>query len=73
VIDWIASLGSEVVFEWVPIEDPMSQRLTANKRRSEVHADYDEESLRRYLDGRFEIKEEMPLEGRRLFHLIPTN
>lgn len=73
VVDWVASLGSEVVFEWVPIEDPMSQRLTANKRRSEVHADYDEESLRRYLDGRFEIKEEMPLEGRRLFHLIPTN
>jgi hypothetical protein len=73
VIDWVASLGSEVVFEWVPIEDPMSQRLTANKRRSEVHTDYDEESLRRYLDGRFEIKEEMLLEGRRLFHLIPTN
>lgn len=71
VIDWLASLGAEAVFEWVPLEDPMSQRLTANKRRNEVHADYDEEHLRRYLDGRFRIVEEMELEGRRLFHLTP--
>ncbi len=73
VIDWIASFDAEVVFEWVPLEDPMSKKLTANKRRTEVHSDYDETSLRRYLDGRFEIREELPLEGRRLFHLVPVS
>ena len=73
VIDWVASFNAEVVFEWVPLDDPMSQKLTANKRCTEVHADYDEASLRRYLDGRFEIREELPLEGRRLFHLIPVS
>jgi hypothetical protein len=72
VIDWLASLRSDAVFEWVPIDDPMSQRLTANKKRTEVHADYTEEHLRSYLAGRFEIVEEMPLEGRRLFHLTPA-
>ncbi len=73
VIDWIASFDAEVVFEWVPLEDPMSQKLTANKRRTEVHSDYDETSLRRYLNGRFEIREELALEGRRLFHLVPVS
>lgn len=73
VIDWIASFDAEVVFEWVPLEDPMSEKLTANKRRTEVHADYDEASLRRYLGGRFDIREELPLEGRRLFHLVPLS
>jgi ribosomal protein L11 methylase PrmA len=71
VIDWLESLGSDAVFEWVPLDDPMSQRLTANKKRSEVHSDYSEEHLRSYLEGRFHIVEEMPLEGRRLFHLTP--
>lgn len=73
VIDWIASFNAEAVFEWVPLEDPMSQKLTANKRRAEVHSDYDETSLRRYLDERFEIREELALEGRRLFHLVPVS
>ncbi len=73
VIDWVASFGSEVVFEWVPIEDPMSRRLTANKRPSEIHRDYDEETLRSYLAERFAIKEELELEGRRLFHLVPAS
>jgi hypothetical protein len=73
VIDWIASFDAEVVFEWVPLEDPMSQKLTANKRRSEVHSNYDETSLRSYLNGRFDIREELPLEGRRLFHLVPVS
>jgi hypothetical protein len=71
VIDWLHSLDTDAVFEWVPLEDPMSQQLTANKRAVEVHADYTEAHLRRYLADRFEIAEETPLEGRRLFHLVP--
>lgn len=73
VIDWLRSLEAEVVFEWVPLEDPMSQRLTANKRAREVHADYDESHLRQYLAAGFEIAEETPLEARRLFHLVPRS
>jgi hypothetical protein len=72
VVDWLASLRSDIVFEWVPLEDPMSQQLTANKRRSEVHSDFTEEHLRSYLNGRFNIVDEMPLESRRLFHLTPA-
>ncbi|MDH3302272.1 MAG: methyltransferase [Acidimicrobiia bacterium] len=71
VIDWLATLGSEVVLEWVPLDDPMSQRLTANKRRHEVHADYTEEDLRRYCGQHFSITTEQPCETRRLFHLTP--
>lgn len=71
VVDWLHSLDTDVVFEWVPLDDPMSQKLTANKRAIEVHADYTEQHLRRYLADRFEIIEEVPLEGRRLFHLVP--
>jgi len=71
VIDWLATLGTEVVIEWVPLDDPMSQRLTVNKRRHEVHADYTEDDLRRYCDERFSIAAEQPCETRRLFHLTP--
>jgi len=71
LIEWLASLGAEVVFEWVPLEDEMSRRLMVNKRRTEVHADYTEDHLRRNLDGRFAIVDERALEGRRLFHLRP--
>ncbi len=71
VIDWLASLGAEVVIEWVPLDDPMSQRLTVNKRCHEVHADYTEDHLRLYCDERFSIAAEQPCETRRLFHLTP--
>ena len=71
VIDWLATLGTEVVLEWVPLDDPMSERLTANKRRHEVHADYTEDDLRRYCARYFSIAAEEPCQTRRLFHLTP--
>lgn len=72
VVSWLASLDSAVVLEWVPLDDPMSQQLSTNKRRNEIHADYDETSLRRYLDESFTIISEQPLDARRLFHLVPA-
>jgi hypothetical protein len=47
--------------------------LTANKKPHEIHRDYTEASLRRYLDGRFVIEQEqaVPAGGRRLFSLVP--
>ena len=71
VIDWLATLEAEVVFEWVPPNDTMARRITVNKRPHEVHPDYNEESLRALLRGRFEIRSEAPLEQRTLFHLTP--
>jgi hypothetical protein len=73
VIEWLASLGAEVVFEWVPAEDPMARQIAVNKRKNEIHADYSEESLRALLRHRFEIRAESPLEQRTLFHLSPRS
>jgi hypothetical protein len=73
VLDWLADLDSRVILEYVPPDDPMVRGLTANKRPHEIHADYDEASLRRYLDERFVIEAEQPVPSgsRRLFALRP--
>lgn len=73
VIDWLASLGGEVVFEWVPPNDPMSLKLAVNKRPWEIHSDYREEVCRALLADRFSVRKEEPLEGRILFHLAPLD
>jgi SAM-dependent methyltransferase len=74
VVDWLADLGSRVILEFVPPGDPMVELLSVNKRPHEIHADYDEESLRRYLVDRFVIETEEPLPecDRRLFLLRPV-
>ncbi len=71
VVSWLASLHSEVVFEWVPPTDPMAKTLAINKRAGEIHPDYNERSLRTLLDSNFTTQAEKELEGRILFHLIP--
>lgn len=71
VVSWLASLHSEVVFEWVPPTDPMAKTLAINKRAGEIHPDYNEESLRTLLDSNFTTQAAKELEGRILFHLIP--
>lgn len=73
VLDWLADLEARVILEFVPPDDPMVRGLTANERPHEIHGDYDEVSLRRYLDERFEIDAEQPVPsgGRRLFALRP--
>jgi hypothetical protein len=72
VIDWLASLGGEIVFEWVPPDDPMARQLAINKRAGEIHSDYNENELRRLLRGRFVIAAEVGFEGRILLHLVPS-
>jgi len=74
VVDWLGDLRARVILEFVPPDDPMVLRLTANKRPHEVHRDYDERSLRHYLAGRFVIDAEtqLPGGGRRMFALRPT-
>lgn len=73
VMDWLADLGSHVVLEFVPPDDPMVKTLTANKRPHEIHRDYTESDLRRYMADRFDVTAEadVPAGGRRLFALSP--
>jgi hypothetical protein len=71
VVAWLRTLGSEIVFEWVPPADPMARQLAVNKRPDEVHADYNEAALRKSLAEQFDIGSEVALENRILFHLLP--
>jgi hypothetical protein len=71
VVDWLASLRAEVVLEWVPPDDPMTQQIAVNKRAGEIHRDYHEDSLRELIAQRFVIQAELPVEGRKLFQLTP--
>ncbi|MGZ8784604.1 MAG: methyltransferase [Acidimicrobiia bacterium] len=73
VIDWMASLDAEVVFEWVPPDDPMVAELTVNKKQREIHPDYREDVLRDGLEQHFEIVSEAPAANRTLFHLRPRS
>jgi SAM-dependent methyltransferase len=74
VVDWLRDLDARAILEFVPPDDPMVRGLTANKRPHEIHRDYDEPSLRRYLAERFVIEAEEVLPGgnRRLFALRPS-
>lgn len=71
VVDWMASLNAEFVFEWVPPDDPMVTELKVNKKDREIHPDYNERSLREALGARFDIVQEAPATNRTLFHLRP--
>ncbi len=73
VLDWLAELDTRVVIEFVPVGDPMTDLLLANKRSSDVHRDYDEATFRQQLSERFEIEDEreVPDSSRTLLALRP--
>lgn len=73
IIDWMASLDSEFVFEWVPPTDPMVRELMVNKKDREVHPDYREDFLRERLADHFEIEREAKAGNRLLLHLCPLS
>ena len=72
-VDWLADLGARLILEFVSPDGPMVGDLTLNTKPHEIHRDYNETDLRRYLDGRFVIEREDELPGgtRRLFALRP--
>ncbi len=74
VVRWLSDLGAEVVIEFVPVGDPMTDRLLANKRLAEIHRDYTEEAFRALALASFEIVNESAVgdSTRRLFHLRPA-
>jgi SAM-dependent methyltransferase len=60
-LDWLGSLGADVVIEFVSKDDAMSQRLLRNKE--DLFADYHEAAFEAHLRRRFTIARRQPLGG----------
>ena len=56
----LARLAPNLVIEWVPKEDPMVQRLLAN--REDVFPDYSLEGFRSAFRSEFEVDEEADID-----------
>lgn len=72
VIDFLASLGNELVVEFVEPHDPMAKRLLSNKPAG-THDDYRTDVFERLLEERCEImsSESLPGRSRRLYAARP--
>jgi hypothetical protein len=70
-VEWLASLGSSVVIEFMTREDPMVKRLLAAKRVH--HEDYERGFFEQVVSESFEIErsEELPSGTRILYSLRP--
>jgi hypothetical protein len=70
-VDWLASLDSHVVIEFMTREDPMVKRLLAAKRVE--HEDYDRGFFERCVGEAFEVErtQELPSGTRILYSLKP--
>jgi hypothetical protein len=62
VVDWLAGMGHTVVVEFVHAEDPMAQKLLANKPDG-LFPDYHVETFVRLLGERFDIARRETLPG----------
>jgi hypothetical protein len=67
IVSWLAAHARSAVIEFVPLDDPMAQRLLAT--RLDTPAGYDEPTFRRALEASFEIdaREVLPDSGRVLY------
>ena len=74
VLDWLRSLDTTLVLEFVDPSDEMVGKLTANKLERELHPGRSESEFRELLSSRFRIEAEHALEGgtRILFDLRPV-
>jgi SAM-dependent methyltransferase len=72
VLDWLAGLGRRLVIEFVDPEDPMAQRLLANKPAG-MFEGYRREVFERLLAERFTVahQEELPSGTRALYVGVP--
>lgn len=70
-VDWLASLGGELVIEFVAREDPMVQQLLRNK--DDQYSDYDAGFFETCLRRRFTVerREELASGTRTLYHARP--
>lgn len=72
VVDFLASLGDELVVEFVEPHDPMAQRLLSNKPAG-THDDYRVDLFEKALGEHCEVlsAESLPGGSRRLYHAKP--
>ncbi len=72
LVHWWHGLGARLVVEFVDPEDPMADRLLANKPPG-MHGDYRRAVFERLLEERFEVlaREELPSGTRVLYHAVP--
>jgi hypothetical protein len=72
LLDWWHGLGGRLVVEFVDPQDPMADRLLANKPAG-MHGDYRRPVFERLLEERFEVldREELPSGTRVLYHAAP--
>jgi len=72
VAAWLRSLGARVVVEFVSPEDPMAQRLLANKPPG-LHDDYRIDAFERLLEQEFTVdrRESLPGGTRTLYLATP--
>lgn len=70
-IDWLASLGAELVIEFVDKEDPMAQRLLRNK--GDIFPGYDRAQFEQCLGACFDDVHSQVIQGglRVLYHAQP--
>ena len=59
IVSWLASLGEELIIEFVAKDDPMVRRLLINKH--DQYADYDIQHFEGYLQRYFRICSQRPL------------
>lgn len=71
ILSWLRSLGGRVVVEFVERDDPMVQRLLANKAIE--HADYSRATFEALLARRFTVARrlELPSRTRTLYDAVP--
>ncbi|WP_440980920.1 hypothetical protein [Shinella sumterensis] len=72
VVKWLRSLGCECIFEFVDLDDPMSQMLVRQKAGRHHALSYDE--FKTAIHGRFDVVASQQLKGgmRTLYHLKPS-
>jgi hypothetical protein len=70
-LNWLASLGTALVIEFVGREDEMVQTLLMNK--DDQYDDYTAESFEALLASRFKVEEKRPLKGgkRAIYFALP--
>ena len=71
LLDWLASLGADLIIEFVTREDPMVERLLRNK--DDQYGDYTQQAFDRELGARFVIQKREPLGSgtRVMYHARP--
>jgi len=72
-IGWLRDFDSEVVIEWVGLEDSMTKMLL--RHRANQYSELEPSNFERIIRSRFDIITAEPLKGgmRKIYHLSPKN